>query len=104
VTNHPARPCTGAPSELVRRDLGGWISGPGLDHAPGSEPVAAGNVQPGDILLINDTEAEVTDVRFGDYLLATGDHGPGVAIGWRSGSSSGVTFRAAADMLQRAAR
>jgi hypothetical protein len=55
----------------------------------------------GDVLIIDGTRAEVTDVRTGDYWLNTGHHGPGVALGWRSGTSSGVMFRAADDVLSR---
>lgn len=92
------------PGPNVRLDRGGWISGPCLDMPERTEPVAAGDVLIGDVLIIDGTEAEVTDIRQGDYWLATGKHGPGVAIGWRSGSSSGVMFRSADDTLQRLAR
>src|SRR5260221_11515242 len=68
----------------------------------GTEPVAAGDVQPGDRLMLDaSTIAEVTDIRQGDYWLPTGDHGPRVALGWQSGTSSGVMFRSASDLLDR---
>jgi hypothetical protein len=89
------------PGPNVRHDYGGWISGPCLDVPEHTEPVAAGDVQPGDTVLIDGMRAEVTDVRAGDYWLNTGRHGPGVAIGWRSESSSGVMFRRAGDTLRR---
>ncbi len=124
---------TARPPEVVRHDVGGWISGPCLrpcgrcgQPAPegsdwcagceeqdgaealaalsGTEPVAAGDVLIGDVLLTGGTVAEVTDVRSGDYWLTTGKHGPGVALGWRSGTSSGVMFRSADDTLERLAR
>jgi hypothetical protein len=56
-TNHP---------ENVYPDIGGWISGACLS----AEPVAAGDLTPGDIVLLDDnTPAEVTDVKFGDFSL-----------------------------------
>ncbi len=95
MTDHPA-PC--APREDVRHDAGGWISGPSLT----TEPVAAGDVTEGDVIVLDDgTCAEVTDIRHGDYWLNTGRHGPGVAISWRSGSSSGMMFRLSSDTLLR---
>src|SRR5260221_1800626 len=73
------------------------------EPAERTEPVPAGELAAGDIVRLDDgTVAEVTDVRRGDFWLNTGRHGPGVAIGWRSGSSSGVMFRRGADLLQRA--
>jgi len=96
-SNHPVQPSR---PEVVRIDHGGWISGPSAD----AEPVEAGQVRPGDVLVLDDgTRAEVTDVRHGDYWLNTGCHGRGVAIGWRSGSSSGVLFRQASELLPRLA-
>jgi len=95
MTDHPAQP-PGAAREVVRCDAGGWISGPSFS----SDPVVAGHVMAGDVLLIDGTRAEVTDVRRGEYRLESG-HAPGVALGWRSGSSSGVMFRDAADLLDR---
>jgi hypothetical protein len=41
--------------------------------------------------------AEVTDVRHGRSFPEGRGHG--VAIGWRSGSSSGLLFRKASDIL-----
>jgi len=87
--------------EVVRIDQGGWISGPSLPQ--GTEPVPAGEVEPGDVLLLDDgTRAEVTDTAFGFYHFAAG-HEHGVALGWRSGSSSGLLFRKAGDILLRVA-
>lgn len=94
-----AQPC--ASGESVHRDVGGWISGPSA-HA---EFVTAEHVRAGDVLLLDDrTRAEVTDIRHGDFWMNTGNHGPGVAIGWRAGTSSGVMFRNADDRLQRLLR
>ena len=101
--NHiPAPWCPRARPEVASRDAGQWISGPCRDVPEHTEPVAAADLAPGDIAVFDDgTEAEITDVRSGDYWLAAGDHGPGVAISWQSGSSSGVMFRAAGDVMQR---
>jgi hypothetical protein len=101
MSDHPAPNPPRARREVVRYDLGGWISGPSI--TPSTEPVPAEEVEEGDVLLLDDgTHAEVTDTAFGFYWLADG-HEPGVAIGWRSGSSSGLMFRRAADILLRAA-
>jgi hypothetical protein len=86
------------PDPNVRYDTGQWISGASIS----TEPVAAGELQPGDALLLDDgTRAEVTDIRTGDFWLNTGRHGPGVALGWRAGSSSGVMFRDGSDVVRR---
>ena len=91
----------GAPRQVVRYDVGGWISGPSLPH--GIEPLPADLVEPGDVLALDDgTRAEVTDVGFGFYYLAEG-RGQGVAIGWRAGPSSGLMFRKGSDVLNRVA-
>ena len=69
----------------------------------GIEPIPAEDIEPGDVLLLDDgTRAEVTDIAFGYYWLA-GGHEQGVALGWRSGSSSGLLFRRAADIVRRVA-
>jgi len=58
----------------------------------------------GDVLVLGDgTRAEITDIRHGVYWLAPGRE-PGIALGWRSGTSSGLLFRRAADIVHRAAR
>jgi hypothetical protein len=93
------KPCTAR--EVVRRDQGGWISGPSLP--PGTEPVPAGEVEPGDVLLLDDgTRAVITDLGEGYYHLP-GGRALGVALGWRSGTSSGLLFRKAGDILLRVA-
>jgi len=62
-------------------------------------------VRASDELVLEDgTVAMVTDVQRGDYWLNEGHHGPGVAVSWRAGSSRGVLFRRADDVLCRAAR
>jgi hypothetical protein len=87
-------------SELVFRDVGGWISGPSLS----TETAKAEDVEAGDVLLLDDyTCAEVTDNSQCFYWFPDG-HGPGVAIGWRSGNSSGLLFRKASDTLHRLPR
>lgn len=63
--------------------------------------MAAEDVEPGDVLLLDGgLRAEVTDVKLGYYRYPEG-RGHGVAIGWKSGSSSGLLFRHASDMLTR---
>jgi len=100
-SHHSSRPPANAAHELVRADVGGWISGPAVD---GTEAVPADSVRVGDVLILGDgARAEVTDLRRGDYWLNSGRHGPGVAIGWRSGSASGVMFREASEVLLRLA-
>jgi hypothetical protein len=72
---------------------------PGPEH---TEPVTAGDLSAGDVVVFDDgTEAEITDTRTGDYWLNDGTHAPGVALGWKSGTSSGVMFRQADDVLVR---
>ena len=85
--------------EIVRQDLGGWISGPSAD----AEPIAAEDIRAGDRLLLDDGKpAEVTDVRHSIYQFPPPDgQSPGVAIGWKSGTSSGLLFRKASDLLHR---
>ncbi len=80
----------------ARRDR---ISGP----SAGTEQAAAGDVRAGDRLLLDGGQAaEVTDIRYGSWWFPPPDgHSPGVAIGWKAGSSSGVLFRKAGDILQR---
>jgi hypothetical protein len=83
-------------SETVRQDHGGWISG------PSAETVAAEHVEVGDVLLLDGgIRAEVTDVQFGFYYFAEGRE-MGVAIGWTAGTSSGMLFRRATELLTRA--
>lgn len=88
----------GEPSgEIAMPDGGGRISEP----SHGTEQVAAEDVEAGDVLLLRDgTQTEVTDVRLGFYYLSDG-RGQGLAIGWKSGNASGVTFRRATETLRR---
>ena len=100
MTDHPAPPDW---PEAVLPDAGGWISGPSA-HQPGSAPVRADCVQVGDVLLLDDgTHAKVTDLCHGWYWFPEG-RGQGIAIGWRSGRSSGLLFRRASDSLSRLER
>ena len=78
----------------MRHDAGGWISGPSL-------PVVladAGQVRPGDRIVMDGLPADVTDVRHGEWWMDEG-RAPGVAIGWEAGSSRGVMFRRADDTV-----
>src|SRR6266436_638000 len=85
--------------EVVRQDLGGWISGPSVN----TEPVPAEQVSVGDVLLLEDgRQAEVTDLRDGFYWFVSG-RALGVAIGWKSGTSTGLLLRRGSDLLQRVA-
>ncbi len=99
MNDDPAGEHPGAPPEVIRHDIGGWVSGPSLTP----EPVPADRVGAGDVLVLDDgTCAEVTGVRSGFYQFPEG-RGQGVAIGWKSGPvASGVMFRKASDTLQRA--
>ena len=93
MSDHPAPQ---QPPEVVRQDLGGWISGPSLN----SEPVSTADVRIGDRLLYDAAVVTVTDIRDGFFWLETG-HEPGIALGWRSGSASGLIFRKATDLMER---
>ncbi len=84
------------PREVVRHDHGGWISGPSLS----TEPVSTADVRVGDRLLHDAAVVTVTDIRDGFFWLETG-HEPGIALGWRSGSASGLIFRKAGDLIER---
>src|SRR5258708_650227 len=67
--------------------------GGGRESNPPATRNAAAILEPGGILLLEEgTDAEVTDFRVGYYRLLEG-RGPGAAIGWRSGTSSGLLFR-----------
>jgi hypothetical protein len=100
--NDDPAPAPCAPREVVRHDQGGWISGPSLP--PGTEPVPAGEVGPGDTLLLDDgVRAEVTDLREGFYRMPPGGRHLGIALGWKCGTASGVLFRRADDLLLRVA-
>jgi hypothetical protein len=102
MNDHPAQPCPDAWPEVVRIDRGGWISGSSITPDD-TEQVAAEQIEEGDLLLLDDgTRAEVTDVSFGYYFFLEG-RSQGVAIGWKSGRSSGLAFRHAADILYRLA-
>ena len=66
-----------------------------------AEPVPAEPVRAQDVLLLDDgIRAEVTDIRLGCYWLETG-HEPGIVLGWKSGTSSGLLFRRSSDLVQR---
>jgi hypothetical protein len=95
MNDHPAPQ---QPAEVVRVDQGGWISGPSLI----TEPVTTADVRIGDRLLYDAAVVTVTDIRDGLFWLETG-HEPGIALGWRSGSASGLIFRKASDLLDRVA-
>jgi len=99
MSDHPASPQPWTAGEAVHHDVGGWISGPSIT----AEPVAANQLRAGDVLLLDDgSRAEVTDVRHGYFWMNTGQHGPGVAIGWRAlATASGVLLRHGSDVFRR---
>ncbi len=100
MNDHSAPRPTCAPGEPVRYDRGGWISGPSADVI---EPIAARDLQPDDVLMLDDgTRATVTDTQHSLYWFPEG-RAPGIAIGWRAGSSSGLLFRRGSDLLERVA-
>ena len=70
----------------------------------GCETVPAGEIRAGDRIVVNDFTAEVTDTRRGAFWLTETGHGPGVAIGWRAETASGMLFRAADEPIQRVTR
>ncbi len=96
MNDHPADEHPGAPPEVIRRDIGGWVSGPSVT----TEPVPAGQIGAGDVLLHDGTAVTVTATRASRYWF-----GPelcdGLAIDWESGSRLGRMFRRATDMLDR---
>jgi hypothetical protein len=84
--------------EEVRQDQGGWISGPSIT----TEQVLAEDVETGDRLVYDNRVIEVTDFATGYYWFPPPDgHSPGVSIGWKAGSSSGLLFRHGSDLLER---
>ena len=82
--------------EVIGQDQGGWISGPSVN----AENVLAEDVEAGDRLLYDGRIVEVTDTRLGFYRFSEGRL-PGVSVGWKAGSSSGLLFRKASDLLER---
>ncbi len=94
MKDHPPQP---PKPEVVLPDAGGWVSGPSAI----TEPVPAGQIEIGDKLLLDSgIAAEVDFLRDGFYTFPDG-HQQGVSIGWRAGSSTGLLFRRATDVLQR---
>jgi hypothetical protein len=86
--------------EDVRRDAGGWISGPSIS----TKAVKAVRIRPGDVVLMNDgTISEVTLVQAVTVRLPGNQYGPGRALWWaeRGGTASGVMVRADGDLLDR---
>ncbi len=102
MANPPPPLEPGAPrrDEIIRQDLGGWISGPSVT----AEEARADDIRPGDRLLLDDgTVAEVDAIRHGQYLFPEGRK-HGVALIWKSGPrSSGMMSRRASQQLQRLA-
>lgn len=84
--------------EEVRSEQGGWISGPSVNV----ENVLAEDIEPGHNLLYDGRIVEVTDIRLGYYRFPEGRM-PGVSVGWKAGSASGLLFRRASDLLERVA-
>ncbi len=82
--------------EIIGQDQGGWISGPSIS----TEQVLAQDVEAGDKLLYEGRVVEVTDTRYGFYRFPEGRL-PGTSVGWKAGSSSGLLFRRASDLLER---
>jgi hypothetical protein len=82
--------------EVVRQDLGGWISGPSVN----AEQILAQDVEIGDRLVYDSRVIEISDINYGLYYFRDGRE-QGLAIGWKAGSSSGLLFRHGSDLLQR---
>ena len=99
-SNDPASEHRSASGEVVRRDAGGWISGPAVTV----EAVPAGQVTAGDRLILDDgTIADVDVIQPASVRLPGGQHAPGRALWWlqRGGTASGVLVRADSDTLHR---
>src|SRR5262245_23005201 len=97
MCHHPAPEQRNASGEVIRHDIGGWISGPSAD---GAEPVPADDVHPGDLLLITGIEAHVTARRGGRYWI-DGELTWGFALDWEAGSSRATLFRRLDDLVDR---
>jgi hypothetical protein len=82
--------------EVVGQDQGGWISGPSIS----TEQILAQDVETGDRLVYDGRVIEISDVNRGFYYLRDGRE-QGLAIGWKSGNSSGLLFRHVSDLLER---
>jgi hypothetical protein len=80
----------------VRRDIGGWISGPSADP----EPVQAGDIKAGDMLLHEGIPVTVTATRASKYWIGP-EFTDGVAIDWESPNRLGRMFRRETDTLER---
>jgi hypothetical protein len=95
MSDHDARP---QPSETVRTDAGGWISGPSLD----TQPVPADQIEAGDKLLYAGMQVTVTSVRPSRFWHGT-ELTEGIAIDWSVGNRLGRIFRRASEVLDRLA-
>jgi hypothetical protein len=83
-------------NEQLRRDIGGWISGPSADV----EPVEARDIQAGDMVMLDGLPVKVTAVEYGKYWIGR-EFTDGVKIDWEAGNRLGRMSRREADTLDR---
>jgi hypothetical protein len=89
-----------AETHLPAQPSAGWTSGPSASF----EAIDAGEVRRDNRLVLDDaTIVTIVGVTFGDFWLATGNHGYDMVIHWQQidGNASGTLFRACGDTLHR---
>src|SRR5229473_516060 len=109
MTHHPSQDTPNPAGEVVRHDLGGWISGPCLDDDTiaavaalrGTEAVTADDLNVGDIIVITNVEATITHIEIGQHRVRGALVHSAYALDWREldGSARGVMFRRGSDTL-----
>ena len=100
MSNHGAQPPPSARPEIIRHDVGGWISGPSADIPERAEPVPAVEVRRGDVLAYDGRELLVTGAN-GAWYVEDGAPVAGIAIDTRAGSQRWTLYRRGTDLLHR---
>jgi len=88
----------------VRRDIGGWISGPAIGRDPGmppAEPVRAAEIRCGDIIAYDGRLLTVTIHPVGAWYLENGEHVSGLAVTTQDGGAHWTLYRRGSDLVMR---
>ena len=87
---------SGAPPEVILPASAGWISGPS-----GAEPVPAGQIRAGDVIVHDGRRLTVHGHPAGDWYCEDGEQIAGLAIMCRDGSARWTLYRRASEVLYR---